>query len=362
MMKRLFKLVLIALVISNIQYSAFSQSEEEPLIEKLRNNFQKEYFSVGILLQTVADFQVERSFPGYNGFNISNFRLKLYGELDKKFGYFLQANFINLPGLLDAKLYYRFSKQLTLDAGMFKAPFSKEFLVSADAIDFVNRSRVVAVLAPGRQIGAQARGRLGETFPVEYNLGIFNGNGYGGNSNDNNDFLYAARLTVLPFKATENSPTRLEISASAVYSRDDLARVSELLNPFVFDALFFSGKRTLYGADFRFTAGKFLLAGEYVKGDFDGNFTLLAADTSIGSAKPDGYYLTAGYMLTSNLQLLGRWDSFKADSGADNPDWAIIGLNFWPSQVSELQLNYVINTDNSEFKYHQVLVNAQIAF
>ena len=71
---------------------------------------------------------------------------------------------------------------------MFKAPFSKEFLIGADAIDFVNRSRVVAVLAPGRQIGLQARGRLNPGIPVDYNLGIFNGNGYGGNSNDNNDF------------------------------------------------------------------------------------------------------------------------------------------------------------------------------
>lgn len=226
----------------------------------------------------------------------------------------------------------------------------------------MNRSRVVTALAPGRQIGVQARGRFSDALPLDYSLGIFNGNGYGGNSNDNNDFLYAARLAAFPFKTSENSSTQLEIAANAMFSSDDAARVSALLNPFAFDALLFSGKRTLYGADFRFTTGKFLLAGEYLKGDFDGDFAFLAADTSVGSAKPDGYHLTAGYRLASNLQLLGRWDSFKADSGADNPDWAIIGLNYWPTQVSELQLNYVINTDNSEFKYHQVLVNAQIAF
>lgn len=361
-MKLIRKMLIIALAFGGGISHVFSQSQEEPLIEKLRDNFQKEYFSMGILLQTVADFQVERSFPGYNGFNISNFRLKIYGELDKEFGYFLQANFINQPGILDAKLYYRFSPLFTVDAGMFKTPFSKEFLTGADAIDFVNRSRVVTVLAPGRQIGAQARGRFSEALPLHYSVGMFNGNGYGGNSNDNNDFLYGARLAAFPLKASEKSSTQLEIAANAAYSKDHLARVSALLNPLVFDALFFSGKRTLYGADFRLTAGKFLLAGEFIKGDFDGDLYFLAADTSIGSAKPGGYYLTAGYMLTSNLQLLGRWDDFSADSGADNPNWAIIGVNFWPSQVSELQLNYVINTDNSEFKYHQVLVNAQIAF
>ena len=86
-----------------IPESVPAQSQDEPLIEKLRATFQKEYFSMGLLLQTVADFQTERSLPGYNGFSIANFRLKIYGELDKNFGYFVQANFINLPGLLDAK-------------------------------------------------------------------------------------------------------------------------------------------------------------------------------------------------------------------------------------------------------------------
>ena len=84
--------------------------------------------------------------------------------------------------------------------------------------------------------------------------------------------------------------------------------------------------------------------------------------TSIGSAKPDGFHLTTGYMLAHNLQILGRWDKFKSDTGANNPDWVLIGLNFWPSQVSEVQFNYVIDTGNDAFKYHQVLINTQIVF
>jgi len=339
-----------------------ASSDDEPLIGQLRETFQKEYLSVGILLQTVADFQAERTMPGFNGFNISNFRLKIFGELDKSFGYFVQANFINLPGLLDAKLYYRFSDQFMIDGGMFKAPFSKEFLISADAIDFVNRSRVVSVLAPGRQIGLQARGRLDPGVQVDYNVGIFNGNSYGGNSNDNNDFLYATRFAFFPLFTSKESADQMEIGANIMYSKDDLAPVSSLLNPFVYDALFFTGKRTIYGFDIRYTSGDFLISGEYLNGNFSGTFYFLAADTSVGSARPEGFHLTAGYMLSRNVQLLGRWDKFRSDSGSDNPDWALIGLNFWPTQVSELQLNYLINTRNNAFKYHQVLINAQIAF
>ena len=361
-MKTIMKSILLNLMILFVIEPVPAKSQDEPLIEKLRETFQKEYFSVGILLQTVADFQTERTLPGYNGFNISNFRLKIYGELDKRFGYFVQANFISLPGLLDAKLYYRFSANLVIDGGMFKAPFSKEFLIGADAIDFVNRSRVVSVLAPGRQIGLQARGRLDPGVPVDFNVGMFNGNGYGGNSNDNNDFLYAARLAFFPVSSSTETTDQMEIGANVMYSKDNLGRVSSLLNPFVFDALFFSGERTIYGVDVRYTLGDFLLSGEYLNGNFNGNFYFLAANTSIGSARPEGFHLTAGYMLTDNVQLLGRWDRFRSDSGSDNPDWALIGLNFWPTQVSELQFNYLINTRNNSFKYHQVLINAQIAF
>jgi len=337
-------------------------SEDEPLLEKLRTTFQKDYFSIGILLQTVADFQIDRNLPGYNGFTIANFRLKLYGELDKKFGYLLQTSFINSPSILDAKLYYRFAEYLIVDAGLYKAPFSKEYLTGADAIDFVNRSRIVTVLAPGRQIGLQTRGRINESLPVDYNIGIFNGNGYGGNTNDNNDFLYAARLTFTPLRSSESSTMQLETGINAAFSKDNFSRISPLLNPFVYDALFFTGERSLYGADFSFTNGDFMLTGEYLQGNFDGALYFLVADTSIGSIKSSGFHVTIGYMLISDFQILGRWDRFKADNGSNNPDWMVLGLNYWPSKVSKLQINYMVNTVSSALKYNQILANFQFVF
>lgn len=340
----------------------FSQSETEPVLEKLKEQFKKEYFSVGVVFQFVADGQIERSFPGRSGFNIANMRLNISGELDKQFGYFLQANFINAPAILDAKGYYRFSRGLTIDGGLFKAPFSKEFLTPADAIDFVNRSRAAAVLTPGRQIGVQARGWFSEEFPIKYGAGIFNGNGFGGNVNDNNSFMYAGRLAANPLKNDKNSGKQLEIGINAAYSKDDFARLSELLNPFVFDALFFTGKRTLFGADVRYTTNKLLLAGEYILADFDGTITFLGSNREAESIKPSGFHLTGGYMLQPNLQLLGRLDSFKTDKGLSSSEWIILGLNYWPSQATELQFNYTIDTDDSTFKHHQLLINAQVAF
>jgi hypothetical protein len=362
MMKHMTKLLILITIICFWHNSAFSEENGEPILENLRKTFQKDYLSIGIVLQTVGDFQIERSFPGYSGFNISNFRFRMYGELDNNFGYFVMANFINVPAVLDAKAYYKFSKGLIVDAGLFKTTFSKEFLTPAESIDFVNRSRVVSVLVPGRQIGVQARGWLLEDFPIWYGLGVFNGNGFGTNSNDNNNFLYSSRIAAHPFKPNKNSTKQLEIGINAAYSKDDFARISALLNPFVFDALFFEGKRTIYGGDIRLTLNKILIAAEYIMADFDGMFTSIASDDTVSALKPSGYHLTAGYMLAPKIQLLGRLDSFKTDKNKESSNWVLLGLNIWPTQVTELQFNYTINTDNSEFKYHQLLINGQVAF
>ena len=132
-----------------ILFPAFAGDNLDQSLEKLRDTFKKDYLSLGLVLQVVSDFQIERSFPGNNGFTMANMRFIVSGEFDQKFGYLMRTNFINSPAILDAKLHYRFSKKFIIDLGQFKSPFSHEFLIPAESIDFVNRSRAVALLAPG---------------------------------------------------------------------------------------------------------------------------------------------------------------------------------------------------------------------
>lgn len=345
-------------------FMTFSVSNADDLdndFEKFRDYFKKDYFSVGLVLQVVSDFQIERSFPGNNGFNIANARFMVYGEFDKKFGYLMRTNFINSPVILDAKLHYRFSKKLIIDLGQFKAPFSHEFLIPAESIDFVNRSRVVTVMAPGRQIGLQARGMPIQNLPLNYNIGIFNGNGISTNANDDNQFLFVGRIDCLWENFLNQSNTSLYWGINAAFSQDAFTRISEQLNPFIFEPLFFDGRRTLAGLDLRFTAGKFLFSGETIFGQFQGSFTQLITDTTFQDIQATGFHLTTGYMVGARSQLLLRWDNFDTDRRS-NSNWLIGGINFWPSSITELQLNYIINTEKTEFKHHQILLNTQVAF
>lgn len=334
-------LIIILISFSNL----FAQ--DEPLFDKLKKDFNKEYLSVGALLQVVADFQNERSFLGNNGFNISNLRWRIHGKLDKNFGYFLQANFINSPAMLDAFITYKLSPAVQLKTGLFKAPFSKEFLTSASDIDLVNRSQVVSTLNPGRQIGMLFNGWLSNKL-IYYAIGVFNGNSFRANNNDNDKFLYAGRVAFFPkLSSAANAQNQLEIGFNATTSIDKSTRISGIYTSF-------EGKRSLFGADFRWTTNKLLLSGEAIFSTFK--------PTLGNKIEPQGFHITGGYMMSANSQLLIRFDTFQTDQSLDSSDLLILGYNLWPSKVSELQVNYIIDMDQFNFNNHQLLLNLQINF
>ena len=135
----------------------WSQQSQAPDDQNMVRAVKKDYCSLGFLVQSVADFQPERTLVGSNGFSIANVRILVSGRLQGSFGYLIQTSMIKSPALLDAKVYYEFSPAFAMDFGQFKAPFSAEYLIYAGNIDFVNRSQVVSALAPGRQIGLQGR-------------------------------------------------------------------------------------------------------------------------------------------------------------------------------------------------------------
>ncbi len=326
---------------------AQAQETEEPRLNDLIANFKKPYLSVGALFQFVGDFQPERSFAGNDGFSIGNMRLSLSGELDQGIGYFFQTNFATSPAILDAKAYYRFSPALVIDLGLYKAPFSRELLTGAAALDFVRRSQVVTALAPARQIGASLRGDVADGV-VSYGVGVFNGNKFNGNRNDSNDFLYVARLSVFPKTLQGTRPgDRLELAINVARSQDE---DTDFGGGFLSD---FQGEQTLVGGDFRLTRDRFLLAGEFIAARLE-----FAAGPT---ADPTGFHLTGGYQLTEWSQFLVRWDSFSPDGVTSESDLVLLGYNIWPTGATQLRANYVIPTvggvDN-----HQLLIGAQLSF
>lgn len=88
---------------------------------------------------------------------------------------------------------YRPSSQVELKVGLFKSPFTHEYLTGAGSILFPGRATAVNQLGTKRQLGFQADIYTSEKT-LRFTGGIFNGNGYNGNSNDDNKFLYIGRV------------------------------------------------------------------------------------------------------------------------------------------------------------------------
>ncbi len=216
----------------------WSQQSQAPDDQNMVRAVKKDYCSLGFLVQSVADFQPERTLVGSNGFSIANVRILVSGRLQGSFGYLIQTSMIKSPALLDAKVYYEFSPAFAMDFGQFKAPFSAEYLIYAGNIDFVNRSQVVSALAPGRQIGLQGRVWIADR-KISYAAGVFNGNGIGANSNDNNDLLYAGRIVFYPGALIGlSSSDHMEIGLNAASSNDEKIAGAE------------KGRRRLFDFDF----------------------------------------------------------------------------------------------------------------
>ncbi|MBE2279192.1 MAG: hypothetical protein IAE91_02285 [Ignavibacteriaceae bacterium] len=297
--------------------------------------------SLGVVVRFGSELQSER-ISGNNGFEFRAVRLRVGGEISEDAGYFIQTSFIGSPILLDARIYFQLSPGQFLDAGVFKAPFSREVLISTSDIDFVDRS-VVTRLAPNRQLGVQFRGNLPGTA-INFNAGVFNGNRFSNEGNDNNKMMYVSRVSYTPkLPGNKNS---FEIALNFAYSEDKSVDIPGISNSF-------EGKRILFGSDTRLVFNNFLFTAEMIFGNFE----------PVGNSnfKPKSYQVTAGYKFNEKIEVLIRKQEFNSDTFSPWINQNILGVNYIINDYSQIQFNYVV-PENSQFDEHLLLLNAQIAF
>lgn len=307
--------------------SAAAQDAPEPLLEQVRTVFDHPGLKVGFLIQAVMD-------PGLDGESasagVAAARLRVLGRLDRGFDYLLQTNFAASPALLDARVGWSRSNAFHVSAGRFKAPFSRELLTYAGAIDFVNRSRVVDALSPNRQMGLQVGGAVGEH--VLWTAGGFTGS----RAPTVNESLQG--VIRLEGAAMELGGGTLSTAAHVGVGRD--AAMAGRAMPSSF-----------WGLDGRWEADRLLLAFEVIGAEWN----------SVGEPESDasGHYATVGWMVGSASQLLARWDRYRAPSAVVADDQVVLGYNVWPTSAAEVQVNWLLPVNGSAAP-HQLVVNFQV--
>ena len=300
-------------------------AEAQTTAEKVKA-FADEHLRLSGYLQ--GGYRWDRNAEPSNTFYLHRARLSLTGDAAKdKIDYRLQVDMAGSPKICDLYFRYKPLKELNLELGQFKIPFSYENEnCGPTTVEFIEYSYITTYLArnngaydgingaTGRDIGFQLYGSIFEREGysiLRYNVGVFNGSGINvKDHNSSKDFI--ARLIVTPFKG-------FSVSGSYMYAETK-----------------FDGKNYMRSPRFALGAwyedGTWIARSEYVHANFDNTYT-------------DSFYALAGYNFKQPWSLYARYEFIKDNANIMDKDRIQIGTAYKPFKFLRLQanLNYEIN-------------------
>jgi hypothetical protein len=202
--------------------------------------------------------------------------------------------------------YVRWTRgSLGVQAGQFKTPFTREFIVSLTEVETADRAFVVDSLAPKRDIGLMADYAIGGRGSIT--VGVFNGEGQNLTANADSSLLGVGRVTFrpVPFLALGVNGAR------------------------------YFGDSTRYGVDANLEMPYGVIRAEYV-----------AQHRDAGGDDDDGWYLLAASPVTPWLQPLVKYERFERGAAESVPleAWTV-GANLRPwGKATRFTVEYVSRT------------------
>ena len=277
---------------------------------------------LGYLLQHQFYYWGETETGREIGFSLPTARLRLRSLWDQQYEIFVQVDFVRSISILDAQIAVPVVDGVELRAGLFKSPFSREFLLFPEDLPFTERSRVVRALASNRQVGALLHLNFLEES-VTFEGGVFNGNGATLDANNNNRFLVTGRLNWhFPFQVGG-----IEVGVNGAYSEDQNIHI-----PFVGIS---NGERVLVGADAELILESLLVRGEFIAASFG---EVASTDAAYG------YVGTVGYKLLEMHQVYVSYDVF--DPGRYLGEEVVFGYKVYLGEAVQIQANYRLPLDD----------------
>ena len=275
--------------------------------------------------------------------------------------------------------------EFNIKVGQYKAPFGLEQLTSDTKLFTPERSLVTTALTPERQIGIQFWGKpFTNLWPEQkelltYYAGVFNGTGRNISVNDNNEFMYVARLEVMAMKTKLlNQDATLKLGANGVSSRDETGTTVSSLVRVTSDGSLGNfnlpqpGTREGYGIDAALHIGPFDLSAEYISERFSARAPGGAAPL-FAPFRADGYYVQgAYYVIPKRLQLVTKWESFDPDQVFEDDIHSITaGVNYYlKGDDIKLLANYIHTWSDfresrgtlGQDEFDEVIVRLQVMF
>lgn len=324
-----------------------------------------------------------------NAFVLRRARIISEGQFAKNYGFQLVTEFGGSSiSILDANLTIGFTPAAQLRIGKFKVPVGHEQLQS-DSWTFFNERSAVTNLVQNRDLGIQLSGDLFANR-VNYAVGIFNGVGDGGSTN-NTDFdeekEVAGRVFVTPFRNSAGSRLQgLGVGLSGSVGRQKTAsgrtggyRTDGQQTFFSYNAATIAdGQNWRLSPHLDYRIGSFGLLSEYIVSTTNLRPSATGAKVEVQN---EAFQVAAGYVLTgedasyagvvprANFDLAaGTWGAFEvvgrvAQLDVDDAAFPLLapvasnaskskslglGLNWYLSKAAMLKIDYY----QTDFGFH----------
>jgi len=313
-------------------------------------------------------------------FAMSRRRIGIQGNFLKHFEYQVERELKRENAWRDVFLNFRYFRDVQIQAGKFKVPFSLDQLTGEVNQDFVYRSRLGDLLAPGRDIGVMVHGSVLHRG-LGYEGGVFRHDGDNARFGDNPGagHTIAGRVTSMPLRPFANDSPLAELTLGFAMTSGDVPEgLNALRGLGIWDTLFSSdvyvkGRRQRLGFEESWEPGAFSVKSEYarVTDERQGQGLL---DVDLPSLVWDGWYVAGAWVITGEkraggveprrplfqggigaIEAAARYDQLKAGSHAPgeapetNPRAAnfagngegiwTIGVNWYVNRWIKIQLN-----------------------
>lgn len=288
------------------------------------------------------------------GFSLRMFRLYVKGSALKDFNYFMQMEMSGAhdnnsgPRVLDAYGEWCKFDEFQVRIGQFNRSFAFEPAISPWNVGYGDYSQATLKLVGGidrngeyssvtRDVGVQIQGDLlknnnGSHSLLHYQIGMFNGQGIN-HSDLNSEKDIMGGVWISPIKD-------LRIGAFGW-----LGSYTKVLNG---QKLTVDRNRMSFGIDYE---SDWVFRSEYIVSQGGKLSSIL--DYEYGASKSDAWYVTAGFPITKEFILYGKWDVYRDEQ---TPDSRIsqygLALNWWIHNNVMLQMSYAY-VDSSIIFYTQ---------
>jgi phosphate-selective porin OprO/OprP len=251
-----------------------------------------------------------------DAFDVSRRRLGVEGQYGGLVEFQIERELDGGNPWRDVYVNYRQFDRVQIQAGKFKLPFSLDENTSATNLDFVYRSRSATQLAPGRDRGIMAHGRVLNRL-LGYEAGVFDHDG--DNARTANEELVfgnrtlAGRVTVQPWRTQKTLLRDMQLGVALTTSElpegmPALRGRTALDESFFSSGLWVQGTRRRVGLELRWRPGPASIKAEYTRVTTERREQSVD-DTDLSDLLATGWYISGTYLLTGE----------RKASGADAP-------------------------------------------